>query len=108
MITCQADGFEVLGDLSVGNAVREFLYQGEAMVRNKVRASCAEGAANDLEAVWHLYVARLNTSLASRRVKQFVDSVLMVVCCEENHVVDPMISDEFQQLITLRAITAYP
>ena len=43
MITCEADGFEVVGDLSVGNAVREFLYQGEAMVRNKVRASCAEG-----------------------------------------------------------------
>src|SRR4029077_8520992 len=32
MITCEADGFEVLRDLSVGNAVREFLYQREAMV----------------------------------------------------------------------------
>ena len=32
MIASEADGFEVLGDLSVGNAVREFLYQREAMV----------------------------------------------------------------------------
>ena len=32
MIAGEADGFEVLGDLSVGNAVRELLYQGEAMV----------------------------------------------------------------------------
>ena len=44
MIACEADGFEVLGDLSIGNAVREFLYQGEAMVRNKVRTGCAAGS----------------------------------------------------------------
>jgi hypothetical protein len=50
----------------------------------------------------------LNTSLSSRRVKQFIDAVLMVVGREESHVVDPMISDEFQQLITLCAITAHP
>jgi hypothetical protein len=32
MIPCEADRFELLGDLSVGNAFREFLYQREAMV----------------------------------------------------------------------------
>ena len=30
MITCEADGFEVLGDLSAGNAVREFLLPGRS------------------------------------------------------------------------------
>ena len=32
MVAGQTDGFEIRGDLSVGNAVREFLYQREAMV----------------------------------------------------------------------------
>src|SRR5438552_2077062 len=56
----------------------------------------------------YLYVARLNASLATRRVKQFVNAVLVVVGREKDHVLNVMISDVFEQLITLRAIAAHP
>ena len=50
-IARQADGFDVRGRLRRANAVREFLYQREAVVRDKVRTSGAERATNDLEAI---------------------------------------------------------
>ena len=105
-IADQAERFNSSCGLRGDDAVGILLGHGERMVRDQVRTGGSERTTHDAEAIRHLHVAGLGAQLAGRRVGHFVDTVLMVIGGEEDHVGDLVVSDELQQGVALSAVAA--
>src|SRR5262249_2497097 len=80
----------------------------EGMVGDQVGAGRAEGTIYDRETMRNHDIVGLVLGRAGRGVSQFIDTVLMIVRREEDHIVNVVIGNEFQQRVAFSSISPYP